>query len=59
LHHLGSIAKAPFKFKQLDPTYMGISKKSAFASEAKRFGRILKDLMDEGAVQRIVNKYLK
>lgn len=53
------IAKAPFKFQQLDPTYMGISKKSAFAAEAKRFGRILKDLVDKGVVQRIVNKYLK
>jgi len=38
---------------------MGISKKSAFAAEAKRFGRILKDLVDKGVVQRIVNKYLK
>jgi polar amino acid transport system substrate-binding protein len=53
------ITKAPFKFQQLDPIYMGISKKSAFATEANRFGRILKDLVDKGVVQRIVDKYLK
>ena len=41
------ITKAPFKFQQLDPIYMGISKKSAFAVEAKRFGRTLKDLVDK------------
>ena len=53
------IIKAPFKFQQLDPIYMGISKKSAFAKEAKRFGRILKDLVDKGVVQRIADEYLK
>jgi polar amino acid transport system substrate-binding protein len=53
------ITKAPFKFQQLDSIYMGISKKSAFATEAKRFGRILKDLVDKGVVQRTVEKYLK
>ena len=53
------ITKATFKFQQLDPIYMGISKKSAFAPEAKRFGRILKNLVDKGVVQRIVDRYLK
>ena len=53
------ITKAPFKFQQLDPIYMGISKKSAFTGEAKRFGRILKKLVDEGVVQRIIEKYVK
>ena len=53
------ITKARFKFQQLDPTYMGISKKSAFAAEAKRFGSILKELVDKGMVQRTVEKYLK
>ena len=53
------ITKAPFKFQQLDPIYMGISKKSAFVKEAKSFGRILKDLVDKGVVQRIVDEYLK
>lgn len=53
------ITKAPFKFQQLDPIYLGISKKSAFAKEAKRFGRILKDLVDNGTVQRIVEKYVE
>ena len=53
------ITKAPFRFQHLDPNYMGISKKSAFTSEAKKFGRTLKDLVDKGVVQRIVDKYLK
>ena len=53
------ITKASFKFQQLDPIYMGISKQSAFAKEAKRFGRILKDLVDQGKVQRLVEKYSK
>ena len=53
------IIKARFKFQQLDPTYMGISKKSPFAGEAKRFGRILKEMLDKGAVQRIVDEYSK
>ena len=53
------ITKTPFKFSQLDPIYIGISKKSAFAEETKRFGRILKDLVDKGVVQRTVDKYLK
>jgi polar amino acid transport system substrate-binding protein len=53
------ITKAPFKFQQLDSIYMGISKKSAFAAEAKRFGRILKGLVDKGVVKKTVDKYLK
>ena len=35
---------------------MGISKKATFARETKRFGRILKDIVDKGVVQRIVKK---
>ena len=53
------ITKAPFQFQQLDPIYIGISKKSPFATEADSFGRILKDLVDIGTVQRIFDKYLK
>jgi hypothetical protein len=53
------ITKAPNKFQQLDPIYFGISKESAFAKESKRFGRILKDLVDKGTVQQIVEKHLK
>ncbi len=53
------ITQAPFKFQQLDPIHMGISKKSAFAKESKKFGRILKNLVDKGTVQRTVEKYLK
>ena len=53
------ITKASFKFQQLDPTYMGISKKSALTTEAAKFGRILKDMVGKGLVQRTVEKYLK
>jgi ABC-type amino acid transport substrate-binding protein len=53
------IIKARFRFQQLDPTYMGISKKSPFAGQAKKFGRILKEMVDKGAVQRIVDSYSK
>ncbi len=53
------ITKSSLNFQQLDPIYFGISKQSAFKKEAKRFGRILKGLVDKGTVQRIVDKYLK
>ena len=55
----GKIVKSIFKFQQLDPIYMGISKKSAFKDEAKSFGRNLKYLIDHGIVERIVEKYTK
>lgn len=51
------IVKSIFKFQQLDPVYMGISKKSQFKNEAKKFGRNLKYLIDHGIVQRIVDQY--
>ena len=53
------ITKASYKFQQLDPFYLGISKKSAFAKEAKGVGEILDDLVDNGAVQLLVEKYMK
>ncbi len=53
------ITKARFRFQQLDPTYMGISKKSPFSAQAKKFGRILKQMLDKGEVQRIIDKYSK
>ena len=53
------IVKARFKFQQLDPVYMGISRKSSFKDQAKSFGRNLKYLVDHGVVQRLVEKYTK
>ena len=53
------IVKARFKFQQLDPVYMGISRKSSFKDQAKKFGRNLKYLVDHGVVQRLVEKYTK
>ena len=38
---------------------MGISKKTPFAAQAKKFGRILKEMVDKGEVQRIIDKYSK
>lgn len=53
------IVKSIFKFQQLDPIYLGISKKSVFKDKAKSLGRNLKYLIDRGIVQRIVDKYTK
>jgi hypothetical protein len=38
---------------------MGISKKSAFLSEAEAFGRGLKELANTGEVQKIIDPYRK
>ncbi|MGD9333169.1 MAG: transporter substrate-binding domain-containing protein [Desulfobacterales bacterium] len=53
------IVKAPFKFSHLDPVYMGISKKSSFMEATKEFGRILKEMVDTGAIRKIEDRYLK
>lgn len=53
------IVKAPYKFMHSDSIYMGISKKSAFVDEAGEFGHILKELVDTGEVQKIIDRYRK
>ena len=54
-----TVTKAPFTFTHSDSTYLGIAKTSPLASRAKEFGRHLKDMLDKGYIQIVVDKYSK
>ncbi len=53
-----AVAPAPFELDQLDPVYMAISKKSPLAKRAHEFGRILKELVDTGEFENILDVYM-
>jgi len=53
------VEKAIFKFTHSDSTYIGISKKSLLTNRAKELGRHLKQMVDKGLIQKIVDTYVK
>ena len=55
----GSIRESEYTYEFLDPVYMGISHKSPLASRAEEFGHALTKAVDEGALERIKEKYLE
>lgn len=53
------IVRSGFAFEQLDPVYMGISKKSPMVKQAGKFGRVLKSLIGKGVVEQLREEYMK
>jgi len=53
------VSKSLFKFEYLDPIYMGIAKGSPLVKQSHEIGKVLKDMLDKGTVERIREKYLK
>ena len=53
------VSKAELKFEQLDPIYLGISRKSPVTKRSHEIGRALKALLDDGMVQRLYDKYVR
>ena len=59
LGYSDKVTKAPFTFTHSDSSYVGIAKKSPFASRAKEFGKHLKYMLDKGHIRKMVDKYLE
>lgn len=59
LGYSDKVTKAPFTFTHSDSIYVGIAKKSPFASRAREFGKHLKYILDKGHIQKMVDQYLK
>ena len=59
LGYADKVTKAKLKFEQLDPIYLGLSRKSPLAKRSHEIGRALKSLLDEGMVQRFYDKHVR
>jgi polar amino acid transport system substrate-binding protein len=59
LGYSDKVTKAPFTFTHSYSIYVGIAKKSPFASRAKEFGKHLKSMLDKGHIEKMVDQYLK
>lgn len=56
--HEDTLMHAPYKYTKKLQGYLVISKKSLHARRLPEFSRHLKDMIDEGVVERIMRKYL-
>ena len=54
-----AIRESGYSYELLDPVYVGISRKSPLAARAKAFQRALTKAVDEGALERLKEEYLK
>ncbi|WP_165610761.1 substrate-binding periplasmic protein [Pseudodesulfovibrio hydrargyri] len=54
----GSVAKAPYIYRERQDVYMVLSRKSPLADRLDEFNSVLADLVREGAFRRIVAKYI-
>jgi polar amino acid transport system substrate-binding protein len=53
------VEKAIFKFTHSDSIYLGISQKSLLTNRTKELSRHLKQMVDTGLIQKIVDAYVK